>query len=224
MAFSGRELPARSAGPPKTAKNGVMTLPAITWLMYAVPAYVLYTVVFRVRYGKSAVAERFPPRNLYGWIDFALGACLIGYSVWIVFGAAGADPVSVWAGLCFWSMGCLLRVWAVWTLGPHWRIGQDEQDTTTEYVRTGPYKWMDHPINSALVLVAMGQALITGLDARAMFLLAFSVVYLLVQAGAERRHWAAKRRDAPAAEQQSSEAANEDRGVAGEPDAPTPGV
>jgi protein-S-isoprenylcysteine O-methyltransferase Ste14 len=166
-----------------------MTLAAITWLVYAVPAYLLYTVVFRIRYGKSAVAEQFPPRNLYGWIDFALAGCLIGYSVWVVFGAATAEPVSILAGLCFWSAGCLLRIWAVWTLGPHWRIGQDESDGTTEYVRTGPYRIMDHPINSALVLVAIGQALMAGLDARAIFLLGFAVTYLLVQAGAEKAFW-----------------------------------
>lgn len=170
-------------------KNPLMTLPAMTWLAYAVPAYVLYTVVFRVLYGKSAVAEQFPPRNLYGWVDFALAACLIGYSVWVVFGAHTAEPLSVWAGVSVWGMGCLLRIWAVWTLGPHWRIGQDESDGTTEYVKTGPYKWMDHPINCALVLVAIGQALMTGLDVRAMFLLGFSVVYLVVQAGAEKAFW-----------------------------------
>lgn len=169
-----------------------MTIPAITWLVYALPAYILYPVVFRVRYGKSAVAERFPPRNLYGWVDFALGACLVAYSVWIVFGAHAAAPISLAAGLAVWFVGCLLRIWAVWTLGPHWRIGQDERDTTTEYVRSGPYRFMDHPINTALVLVAIGQALMTGLDARAMFLLAFSVLYLLLQAGAEKKFWSAR--------------------------------
>ncbi|MBX3405214.1 MAG: hypothetical protein KF869_00510 [Phycisphaeraceae bacterium] len=175
-----------------------MTLPAITWLVYAVPAYLLYAAVFQVRYGKSAVAEQFPPRNLYGWVDFALGACLITYSVWIVFGAHAAAPISTAAGLAAWGAGCLLRIWAVWTLGPHWRIGQDERDTTTEYVRTGPYRWMDHPINTALVLVAIGQSLMTGLDARAIFLLVFSVLYLLLQAGAEKRYWAAKQHSAKA--------------------------
>lgn len=192
-----------TAGAAVQAKNRDMTLPALTWLAYAVPAYVLYTVVFRIRYGKSAVAERFPPRNLYGWVDFALAACLIGYSLWIVFGAHAAEPVSVAAGACFWGAGCLLRIWAVWTLGPHWRIGQDERDETTEYVKTGPYRFMDHPINCALVLVGIGQALMTGLDARAMFLLGFSVAYLVVQAGAEKRYWAAK-----AAEQRVSKAAD----------------
>lgn len=166
-----------------------MTIPAITWLVYAVPAYILYAAVFRVRYGKSAVAEQFPPRNLYGWVDFALGACLVGYSVWIVFGAHTASAISLPAGLAIWAAGCLLRIWAVWTLGPHWRIGQDERDTTTEYVRTGPYRFMDHPINTALVLVAIGQALMTGLDARAIFLLTFSVLYLFAQARAEKKFW-----------------------------------
>ena len=166
----------------------IMTLPAITWLMYAVPAYVLYTVVFRLRYGRSAVAERFPPRDLYGWIDYGLAACLISYSCWIVFGVSRAEAISVAAGVGFWALGAMLRIWAVWALGRNWRIGQDDNDTT-EFVRTGPYRFMHHPINSALVLVAIGQAFMTGLDARAMFLLGFSVAYLLIQASAEKRYW-----------------------------------
>ncbi len=195
------------AGPAEQANNARMTLPALTWLVYAVPAYLLYPVFFRMRYGKSAVAEHFPPRNLYGWVDFGLGACLVGYSVWVVFGAAGAEPISRSAGVGAWCAGCLLRIWAVWTLGPHWRIGQDEGDETTEHVKTGPYRFMDHPINSALVLVAIGQALMTGLDARAMFLLGFAVAYLIVQAGAEKAFWR-KRQSARAAEHRGGEAAN----------------
>lgn len=190
------------------ANNPAMTLPAITWLVYAVPAYLLYAAVFQVRYGKSAVAEHFPPRNLYGWVDFALGACLVSYSVWIVFGTHAAAPISIPAGLAVWAAGCMLRIWAVWTLGPHWRIGQDEGDSTTEYVRTGPYRLMDHPINTALVLVAIGQALMTGLDARAIFLLAFSVLYFFAQAGAEKRYWSAKQERAAAAARQSGKATN----------------
>lgn len=169
-------------------------LPAATWLTYAVTAYVLWTVYHRVRYGRSPVVQRFPPRRLYEWMDFGLGVCLVAYSAWIVLGP-GTRPISVWGGAAVWMAGFALRVWAVVTLGPHWRMGQDESDTTTEFVARGPYRFMHHPINTALVVVAIGQALMTGLDWRAMFLLAFSVVYLLVQARAEERYWEKRRRE-----------------------------
>lgn len=171
-------------------------LPVVTWLSFAITAYVLWTVVFRVRYGFSPVAERFPPRNLYGWMDFGLAGCLIGYSVWIVFGAAPEpmlDGVGTWIGLALWALGAGLRLWAVLTLGRNWRIGQADNDERAEFVAGGPYRLMHHPINVALVLVAMGQTFMTGLNLRSMVLLAFATVYLLVQAGAEERHWAGKR-------------------------------
>ncbi len=110
-----------------------MSLPAITWLCYAVPAYLLWPLVFRVRYGRSPLAERFPPRDLYSTIDFVLALCLIGYSAWIVFGAIPL-PISTWAGLGVFGVGLALRAWAVLSLGRNWRIGQDTHDTTTVFV------------------------------------------------------------------------------------------
>ena len=169
-------------------------LPAALWLVYALPAYVLWTLLFPLRYGFWPVVGRFPPRNLYAWVDFALGLTLIGYSGWIVLGPA-PDPakvISIQAGICFWGAGALLRLWAVVTLGEHWRIGQDESDERAQFVATGPYRLIHHPINAALILVAGGQALMTGLDARAMLLLVVSVAYFLIQGRAEEKRWKAK--------------------------------
>ncbi len=166
-------------------------LPAALWLLYALPAYVLWTLLFPLRYGFWPVAGRFPPRNLYAWVDSTLGLTLIGYSAWIVVGPA-SDPakvISVPAGICFWSAGALLRLWAVVTLGEHWRIGQNDSDRRARFVATGPYRLIHHPINAAFILVAIGQALMTGLDARAMLLLVVSVGYFLIQGKAEERRW-----------------------------------
>ena len=176
-------------------------LPAITWLTFAITAYVLWPVVHRLRYGRSPIAERFPPRDLYGWIDFALGVCLVAYSVWIVFGPP-PRPVSMTAGVMVWAAGFALRMWTVLTLGPNWRIGQDETDTSVEYVATGPYRFLKHPINAALIVVGLGQMLMTGVDARAVFLVAFAAAYYIAQARAEERFWS-ERRGRPTTESQS---------------------
>ena len=165
--------------------------PGTFWLIYALPAYVLWTLAFPLRYGFWPVAGRLPPRNLYASVDFLLGVVLIAYSVWIVFGPP-PDPakiISIRAGIGIWSSGVLLRWWAVYTLGPHWRIGHDETDTRTEFIATGPYRIVHHPINAALILVAIGQALMTGLDGRALFLLVASVAYFLIQGRAEDALW-----------------------------------
>lgn len=165
-------------------------MPALMWLVYAVAAYVLWVGVFRWRYGFSPVVGRFPPRGMYAWVDAALGATLIAYSVWIVADRAREDAaISMRAGAAFWGAGVALRWWAIAALGRHWRIGQDERDEKAEFVATGPYRVMRHPINVALILVAIGQALMTGLDARALMLLGMSTAYFVVQGRAEDAAW-----------------------------------
>jgi protein-S-isoprenylcysteine O-methyltransferase Ste14 len=57
------------------------------------------------------------------------------------------------------------------------------------FVASGPYRYMKHPINTALVLVALGQALLTGFDARAWFLLVTAVAYYIAQGQAEKQFW-----------------------------------
>lgn len=173
-----------------------MLLPIITWLAYATVSYLAWPVWFHRRYGRSAFAGRFPPTNRYGWVDLGLAACLLGYSAWIALGPPASpmfDGRGLWIGLGVFAAGAALRAWAVVTLGPNWRIGQDEDDPDAAYVATGPYRFLHHPINTALVLVAIGQALMTGLDARSIFLLSFSTAYLLIQARAEERHWRRRR-------------------------------
>jgi protein-S-isoprenylcysteine O-methyltransferase Ste14 len=164
-------------------------LAAVLWLVYAVPAYLLWPLIFRSRYRFWPFAERFPPRDLYGWVDLFLGLMLVGYSAWVVLRPHAGATTST-AGAAVWGCGFLLRWWAVAALGRNWRIGQDPSDQRAEFVATGPYKLMRHPINAALILVAIGQALMTGLDAGAMGLLTYAVVYFVVQGRAEERRWA----------------------------------
>jgi protein-S-isoprenylcysteine O-methyltransferase Ste14 len=169
-------------------------LPIVLWLVYAVPAYVLWTLVFRVRYGFSPVAERFPPRNMYQWMDTLLFVTLLGYSAWLVLGPR-PDParaLSVPAGFAVWALGVGLRWWAISTLGKHWRIGQDEKDQRAAFVATGPYRLIRHPINAALILVAGGMLLMNGPEARTLVLLGVSVIYYAVQGRAEDRRWRGK--------------------------------
>jgi protein-S-isoprenylcysteine O-methyltransferase Ste14 len=166
-------------------------LPGVLWLVYAIPAYVLCTLAFRVRYGYSPVAERFPPRNLYEWMDTLLFVTLAGYSVWVVLDPRTdpSDALSTPAGTAVWAVGAALRGWAVYALGENWRIGQDDADQRAAFVITGPYRFIRHPINAALVLVAMGMLLMNGPDAPTSLLLAVSVAYYAVQGRAEDRRW-----------------------------------
>lgn len=176
-------------------------LPVITWLTYAGTGYVLYTLLFRVRYGFSPWVAPVWPRNAYHLADCFLACVLLGYSAWLVvpwlragMPAAVEWSAASWIGLGIWACGCLLRISAVWSLGPHWRIGQDETDTKHTFVATGIYRYTRHPINLGLIVVAIGQACMTGPDASALFLLIGAGAYAVVQNSNETRYW--KRRQA----------------------------
>ena len=167
------------------------SLPLLTWLAYAAPAYLIGPCLFRLRYARWPVAERFPPRTFYQWMDTLLFCALMGYSAWLAFGPSPSDalPALLGAGLALWLAGCALRLWAVLSLGRHWRIGQDEGDATHHYVANGPYRFIRHPINTALIIVSAGQGLLTGFDTRACLLCAGAIIYALVQNAAEDRRW-----------------------------------
>jgi protein-S-isoprenylcysteine O-methyltransferase Ste14 len=164
----------------------------LTWLAYAGVFYIGWTVGFRGRYGRWPVAYRVPPRSgreaVYTLADLGLNLSLMGYTAWLVLGPR-PEPVSVVGGVLLVVLGAALRLWTVVVLGSNWRMGQDESDTT-QFVAQGPYRIMNHPINTALVVVAVGQGFLTGFDGRAMFLVAAAGLYLVVQAGAERAFWA----------------------------------
>lgn len=164
----------------------------ITWLMYAGTFYVAWTIGFRLRYGRWPVAYRLPPRNrahaVYMAADLALNLSLIGYTLWLLLGPS-PQPLAPIAGATLVVTGGLLRLWTVITLGPNWRMGQDEDDQQASYIATGPYRFLKHPINAALIVVAFGQALLTGFDGRAWLLLSIAILYYIVQAGAEEQFW-----------------------------------
>jgi protein-S-isoprenylcysteine O-methyltransferase Ste14 len=171
------------------------SLPAVLWCLYAAPAYLLAPLFFRLRYGFSPVKESFPPRTVYQWMDALLGVTLVAYSAWLLFGSPHdpARALSITGGVACWTAGCVLRAWTVYTLGPSWRIGQDDRDDRAVFVASGPYRYMRHPINTALVIVTIGQALMTGPGASAMLMLAVSLIYLVVQGIAEDRYWSTRR-------------------------------
>ncbi|MCW5765559.1 MAG: hypothetical protein KIT68_06235 [Phycisphaeraceae bacterium] len=186
-----------------------MLLVLATWAMYAAPAYLLWPVVFRWRYGFSAWKAPVLPRTMYQATDCFLAVVLVGYSValgaWALRSGAPAGVVA-WndwtaGGLAAWASGCGLRIAALRALGPHWRIGQDESDERHEFVARGIYRWTRHPINLGLIIVAVGQVMLVigagGPAAAPAVLLAGAVLYALVQNANENCSWARRREPAP---------------------------
>jgi protein-S-isoprenylcysteine O-methyltransferase Ste14 len=168
----------------------------VAWLSYAGAFYIAWTIGFRARYGRWPMAYRLRPRDfphaMYMLNDAGLHVSLVAYTLWLAFGPppkAAFDTVGLAAGAGLVVLGAALRLWTVVNLGPNWRMGQDEADEEATFVASGPYRYLKHPINAALVVVALGQAFLTGFDARAWFLLVTAAAYYLAQGHAERQFW-----------------------------------
>jgi protein-S-isoprenylcysteine O-methyltransferase Ste14 len=163
-----------------------------TWLIYAGVFYIAWTLGFRWRYGRWPLAYRLRPRGIseamYSLNDLGLNISLVAYTAWLLLGST-PESKSTFAGVTLVVIGAGLRLWTVLTLGPNWRMGQDDVDQSVHYIAAGPYRFLSHPINLALVIVAMGQAFLTGFDARAWFLVVTAVAYYAAQAKAEHDFW-----------------------------------
>jgi len=60
------------------------------------------------------------------------------------------------AGVCI--LGLLMTLWARWTLGGNWSSAVTFKQGH-ELIRTGPYRWVRHPIYTGLLVMALGIAL-----------------------------------------------------------------
>ncbi len=163
-------------------------LARVTWIAFASCALVVVPAVFYLRYRRWPVLSCLPPRNAYSISNFLYGLAQAAYTAMLIFGA-DPQPFSTAGGLIVFAVGTALAAWAVVTLGPNWRIGQDPCDRTVFYVSRGPFRFMRHPIYVGLIIISAGQGLLTGFDGRAFLLIVASAVYLVVQGRAESRYW-----------------------------------
>ena len=164
-------------------------LARITWLMFALSALVVAPGVFYLRFRRWPILSSFPPRNVYSLVNFLYGIAQAAYTALLLLGTE-PKPFSTAGGLIVLAGGSTLALWAVLTMGPNWRMGQDEMDQSVCYVSHGPFRIFRHPIYVGLVIIAVGQGLLTGFDGRALLLIVASVTYALVQGHAESRYWA----------------------------------
>jgi protein-S-isoprenylcysteine O-methyltransferase len=66
-----------------------------------------------------------------------------------------------WAGFCLTGAGCALAVWARVLLGSNWSATITVKQSH-EFIRSGPYAIVRHPIYAGLLLGILGTALAVG--------------------------------------------------------------
>ncbi len=160
----------------------------ITWLTYAVCALAVVPAAFYIRFRRLPILSSFPPRDTYALVNFLYSVTLVAYTAILILGAEPNTLSTAW-GLAVFACGSALQLWAVAAMGPNWRMGHDPNDQTVRFVSHGPFRFLRHPIYAGLVIIAVGQVLLTGLDRRAFLLIIASVLYFAVQGPAESRYW-----------------------------------
>ena len=113
-----------------------------------------------------------------------LGLLGIGLLVWL-FNPAWLRPTAVslpawarWSGAGLAVAGLALLAWAHQTLGGNFS-GALKLHAEHHLVTEGPYRWVRHPIYSAIVMVAAGIGLLTGNGLILALPLAFAVFFVL---------------------------------------------
>lgn len=130
-------------------------------LGHRLPLIVAYTLLF-----SSGIP--------YGWLgkQFANNA-----------GAIGAT------GLALTAAGVALAIWARWHLGENWSASVTLK-AEHELVRSGPYRYVRHPIYTGILMAMAGTALVLG-EVRGFLALGIALISFYAKARKEER-WLAK--------------------------------
>lgn len=159
----------------------------VSWLVYLAVHFFLLPAVFRLRYGRSCWAVPLIPRCRYDLFEHLYGLLVAGFTMSLFF-AHFRTTTALLPGLALMVAGSAIIAWAVWTLGPHWRIGQDASDSSCQYVRAGPYRLIEHPIYVGMTISAVGHCLAFR-SLPGLMLVAGTAIYCLIQRSSERNRW-----------------------------------
>ena len=160
----------------------------IVWLTYGICALGIAPGLFRMIYGRWPFVRAFPPHDRHAFVDLLYSLVLLIYTIMLFIGSE-PQPLSLVAGLSTMALAGCLQAWAVVTMGPNWRMGQDAGDDTVRRVTGGPYRLLRNPIYWGLAGVALAQVLLAGVDAGTVLLVTASIVYAVVQGHHENQCW-----------------------------------
>src|SRR3954468_1947329 len=97
----------------------------------------------------------------------------------------GFSPAAQWTGVALTALGIAFTIWARVHIGRNWsaRVVIKQQH---ELVRSGPYRFVRHPIYSGLLIAITGTALVIG-EWRAVLALGFAIVGFMAKAKREEQ-------------------------------------
>ena len=100
---------------------------------------------------------------LLGGSYLAYSAGIITYLIrpaWMAWGAVAAfPPWCRWSGVGLLVAGTMMAMWGLRTLGHNFAFSVSPQEGNT-FVRSGPYRWVRHPLYTAGLVEAVGVSLV----------------------------------------------------------------
>ncbi len=165
-----------------------MSTAQITWLLWLFISYLVTPVIFIARHRHSPYAYHLRRWNTVQTLDMCLAGAIALYSTGL-FVSPPRNPISTTLGITLHICGLCGTLWAISHLGPHWRLGHDDNDASTTIVTTGPYRLVNHPIYLCMGLSFVAQTILDGAHWSAIALVVVLIVFWIIQGRAERARW-----------------------------------
>ncbi len=143
-------------------------LALVMYLVFAGAAFGWRSWVQWRRTGDTGLRLAATPGTVQWWAKLAFVAAVLAGLAAPIAGLAGLDPISLFdhealhlAGAVIAAVGIIATLAAQAQMGASWRVGVDPTERTG-LVTTGIFGWVRNPIFTAMLLAAVGFALLVG--------------------------------------------------------------
>ena len=161
--------------------KGIIVMSGMSICGYLWMAFFVLWVVWAVRTKPTQTRESIGSRFSYMIATVAAFYAMFSGDVplgWLHIRIIPPEPWIEWLGIAITAAGIAFAIWARAYLGSNWSSNVTVK-VEHQLIRTGPYRWVRHPIYSGIILAMIGTALnrrqIRGLVAVVLLWIGFTI-------------------------------------------------